>query len=122
MWWGYFHCFTIVALLWFSLGSTRSNTDAAFALLVWFVLRQIIYEYNVIETDGIYAVMTVYMALCLRNLATHKHWFHLYLLVIGAVVCLVNFTYTADPYLYKTILGVLFQLGVLMGVYRVIRD
>ena len=114
MYWGYFHCLTCILVLWLTLGSHRTYVDAAFALLVWYSLRQVIYEYNQIETVGIYAVMVVYIPLCLVNYWRHKHWIHLYLAGIGCGVCVFNAVHELGPYGFKTGLGLFFQAGLVV--------
>ena len=102
----------------------RVYIDSAIALAYWFVLRQLVYQYGVVEREGMFAVMAAFIAFATLNWARHRHWTSSFLLSIGLTNTALNYFWPdlaasiTDPiaaaYWYKTGWGVSFALCILV--------
>lgn len=120
MYWGYFHLATVLALLWYCQRSPV-HLHASLCLLVWFTLRNMGYEYGQIESESVYQTMAAYLILCTIGYARHQSALFAALAGIGGTVCVYNELHAHDAYMFKTVLGGLFQVGVVTVFFHAAR-
>ena len=122
MYWGYLHLATILAL---TYGMRRSplHFDASVCLLVWFTLRNLGYQYGVVETDNVYQTMAAFGALCIIGYLKHRSWVFVMLIGLCGAVSIYNGLHDHNAYIFKTMLGVFFQIGILtvFGSWLILR-
>ena len=110
--WGTAHCAVILALLYYTRRS-EPHQIAAMCLLVWFLLRNLGYEKGVYETEVMYQTMAAFIFLSVLGFYKYRHMLFVGLVGLGGAVCIFNGMHSLSAYWAKTVLGVLFQLGVL---------
>ena len=120
MLWGYFHLLIILTLIVYTRRS-EPHFHAAIALLVWFTLRNLGYEYGQIETESVYQTMAAFILLCIIGYVRHRLMLFLGMAGIGGAVCVYNGLHAHDAYTFKTVLGMLFQL-VILAVFLTCRN
>lgn len=113
MWWDEFY----LTLTGITLYLTRKDDvafNAAFSLLMWYVLANASYKYGEIESLATYVTMTVFVLFNLMTWLWHRRWLPLFLMAVGVLVCTWTYLYSGDAYGYKFGKNALYFLGVVV--------